>query len=285
MEEQKPELAAEQQPAASESQQSQPTAPVAEPRHPLQDILDKAAKKAEEAQPQTPPTEGLAPKAPEAWSLDKWDGNPATLPDKLKKIVSDNQAAFTQKAQEMAQLKQAYEALKAQVETTSRMSQQPLISQEEFEAAQLDPQKFMELTKKVASMELEKEKAALQPLLQDIQMKQLISENEARINSFATEHPDFWDLHGKGLIEPFVQMTGDLEASYQRARQIADNFKQTVKTELTKTVQAKKSAASLTPTTPQQVEVVYVDPGTDTTFVAAKYAMEGKRVKVQVRPN
>ncbi len=275
--------APEASPVAPEVQAAPQVQAIPEPRHPLQDILDKAKARAEEAaKPQEPVKTEVPVKAPDAWTIDKWDGNPTTLPDKLKKIVTDNQAAYTQKAQEVAQLKQAYEGLRAQVEAAK--PQASGITQEEFEAAQLDPNKFLALTRKVANMELEREKAALQPMLQDIQMKQLVSENEAKINSFATQHPDFWELHDKGLIQPLIQVTGNLEASYQQAKTIANNFKNSVKQEMQQQAQVKKSAGSLAPTTPQQVEVVYVDPGTDTTFVAAKYAMEGKRVTVKVRP-
>jgi hypothetical protein len=263
-------------------------APV-EPRHPLQDILDKAmAKKQGEvaAKPQEQAKEGTTaqPAAPsEPWTLEKWDGNPASLPEKLQKIVKDNQAAFTQKSQEAAQLRDAFNQLQAQV-NAAKQKNQPSITQEEFEAAQLDPNKFMELARKAASIELEKEKAALQPILNDLQMKQMVVENERTINDFATKNPDFWDLFDRGLIEPLIKVTGNLEASYQKAKQIADSFKQSTQQAMHDSAQTKKSAMSLSPTTPQQVEVVYVENQSDVLPTATKYAMNGKQVKVRVRP-
>lgn len=277
------------EPVAQEQAVPQPTY-LPEPRHPLQDILDKAAaKKVEQEAKQEPAKEGLAaPQAAptETWSLDKWDGNPTSLPEKLRKIVTNNQAAFTQKSQEVAQLKQykdAYEQLQSQIQ--AQQTSQLEITQEEFEAAQLDPQKFMQLAKKAAAIELSKEKAALQPIIQDLQFKQMTVENQQKISDFATQHPDFWELYDKGLIEPFVKQTGDLEGSYTKAREIADRFKQDVKAEIKQEVQVKKSATSMIPTQAHQVEVVYVRHQSEALEAAARNAMSRKRVKVIVDPN
>lgn len=292
MDEVKTEVTAGSTPTVSDTQpvaqDSHPVTPAPEPRHPLQDILDKAAaKKQTEAKPQEPVKEGLAEPAPsEPWTLDKWDGKPESLPDRLRKIVTDNQAAFTQKAQEAANLKQykeAYEQLNARIQAAQNSQQE--ITQEEFEAAQADPSKFMELAKKAAAIELNKEKAALQPIIQDLQFKQMTVENERKISDFATKNPDFWDLYDKGLIEPFVKTTGDLEASYQKAKEIADNFKQAGKTEISQAAQVKKSATTAAPTQAHQVEVVYVRHQSEALEAAARNAMSGKRVKVIVDPN
>lgn len=291
MEEQKTELAAPvETPAASETQ-PQTAAPVEaspEPRHPLRDILDKAmAKQTEEAKATEVKDPGLASQqAPaEPWSLDKWDGNPGTLPEKLKKIVTDNQAAFTQKAQEAAQLKQALEAM--QQEAQAKQVASDVITQEEFEAAQLDPSKFMELSRRAAAIELRKEKEALQPVINEIQQKQAFVEGQQMITEFAKQHTDFWELHDKGLIEPFVKLYGTLDAAYEKATQIAAGLKQEAKTEIQKTVQGKKAASSLTPASAtQQVEVVYVRHQSEALPMAARMAAEhpGKRVKVLVDP-
>lgn len=301
-EQQNAELApvAPQQPVVEAPAASVPTQEVKkeyvsnEPRHPLMDVLDKAQKKAEEAKkaeaakvPEVKPIDpALAPKAAESFDLNTWDGNVAALPEKLKKIVSDNQAAFTKKAQEAAEVQKKYDELNGMVqkyieETHSEDSQ--LFSPEEFEAAQLDPQKFLDLTSRVAQHIVDREKKQLEPMISQVQFNQQVVENERKINDFATKNTDFWDLYDAGILEPFVKSHG-LEKGYEMAASIKGKFTQAAISASQSRIQEKKNATSATPTPSQAVEVVYVDSANDVTPTAMQYAAQGKKVKVRVRP-
>lgn len=264
-----------------------------EPRHPLQDVLDKAAEKAKAKEAaQTEPTKSEAlgePKPAEVFDLAKWDGNALTLPDKIKKIVTDNQAAFHEKAKEAAELKARYEELHQVVNQYAQQIQQtqqqanPLFTKEEFEAAQLDPNKFLELTSRVAKNIVEAEKAQLAPIISQLEFNQKVVENEKVINDFASKNKDFWQLYDAGILEPYVSKLG-LEEGYKTAASIANKFKQQALTESQARVQEKKGSITAKPTSTQSIEVTYVDRPDQVLPTAARYAAEGKKVKVKVKP-
>lgn len=264
-----------------------------EPRHPLQDVLDKAAKKAEDAkvavQTEAAKKETLGVKPVENFDMAKWDGNVLTLPDKIKKIVTDNQVAFHEKSKEAAELKSQYAALSQlvnQYTTQIQASQKhgaPLFSQEEFEAAQLDPQKFLDLTSRVAKNIVESEKAQLAPIISKIEFNQQVAENEKVINDFSSSRKDFWPLYEAGILEPLIKEHG-LEQGYAKAAAIQEKFRQQATTASQARVQEKKSSIAARPTNAQSIEVTYVEKPEDVLPTAMRYAAEGKHVKVRVRP-
>lgn len=282
--------------AAPDASAVQPEAPKeyvsTEPRHPLQDILDKAAEKAkakEAVQPEQKKDETLGQKPVENFDLSKWDGNVLTLPDKVKKIVVDNQVAFHEKAKEAAEIKAQYEALSQLVNQYTKQIQdsQPkksLFTQEEFEAAQLNPDKFLDLTSRVAKQIVDAEKAQIAPVISQIEFNQKVVENEKVINDFASKHNDFWQLYESGILEPYVQKLG-LEEGYNKASSIMNKLKQDSISESQARVQQKKSSISAKPTTTQSIEAIYVDRPEDVLPTAARYASEGKKVKVRVKPH
>lgn len=261
-----------------------------EPRHPLQDILDKAAKKAEanKAVPKEENKEGLAaPAAPEVFDLSKWDGNALTLPDKIKKIVTDNQVAFHEKAKEAAELKAQYEALQGMVNNYAQQiaqpdPAQPLFTKEEFEQAQLDPNKFLDLTTRVAQHIVDQKAQGLEPLISQIQFNQQVTENEKAINDFAGKHQDFWQLYDAGILEPLVTKHG-LEQGYNLAAKAKANLMQEAINLSQNRVQQKKASIAAVPTQAQSIEVTYVDRPEDALPTAARFAAEGKKVKVKLR--
>jgi hypothetical protein len=264
-----------------------------EPRHPLQDILDKAAKKQEEAkakaaQTETQKQEALGQKPVESFDMSKWDGNALTLPDKIKKIVVDNQVAFHNKAKEAAELKAQNDAMSGLINKYTQQMQaqqrqnQPLFSQEEFEAAQLDPKKFLDLTSRVAKNIVEAEKAQLSPIINQIDFNQKVAENERVINDFASKHKDFWQLYDTGALEPFVKEHG-LEAGYNKAVELANKFQQQATQAAQARVQEKKASVSARPTNTQSIEVMYVDKPEDVLPTAMRFAAEGKHVEVRVK--
>lgn len=297
--EQKPELAAEVAPATPEA------APVAsevqpevkkeyvsnEPRHPLQDILDKAAEKAKakeaatskEVKPEALPDNKGVP----AFDYSKWDGNVLTLPENIKKLIDDNKTAFHTKAQEAADFKAKFEELQNKVNSylqEKQTEEKPLFTEEEFQAAQLDPNKFLELTSKVAKDIVEKEKAQLTPMISQIQYNQQVAENEKKINDFASKNPDFWNLYEAKILEPFVAKFG-LEEGYKMAASIANNLKQDAVLKAQARVQEKKASISATPTSSQTVEVLYVNNPNEVLPTQIRMAAEGKKVKVRYKPN
>jgi hypothetical protein len=303
--EQKPELA--QEPVASAAPEAM-SAPVAsevqpdvkkeyvstEPRHPLQDVLDKAAEraKAKEAATSNEGKPGAldAKASATAFDYSKWDGNALTLPDNIKKIINDNQTAFHSKSQEAAEFKTQLETLQGQVneylQTLEYQKSQgnPLFTEEEFQAAQLDPNKFLELTSKVAQHIVEKEKQQLTPMISQIQFNQQVAENEKRVNDFASKNPDFWNLYEAGILEPLVSTHG-LEKGFQMASGISKKIQQAEIQKSQARVQEKKASVSATPTQSTSIDTVYVNNPNDVLLTAARYAAEGKKVKVKYKPN
>ena len=263
-----------------------------EPRHPLQDILDKAAKKAEDAKAKeaakttTPTDPALGQKPVESFDMSKWDGNALTLPDKIKKIVVDNQVAFHNKAKEAAELKAQNDAMSGLINKyTQQMQAQnkaPLFTQEEFESAQLDPQKFLDLTSRVAKNIVEAEKAQIAPVVQQLQFNQQVVENEKVINEFASKNKDFWQLYDTGILEPYVKEHG-LEAGYAKAVEVRNKLQNQATQAAQARVTEKKGAISARPTNTQSIEVMYVDRPEDVLPTAMRFAAEGKHVKVRVK--
>ena len=197
--------------------------------------------------------------------------------------------SFHNKAKEAAELKGQYEALSqlvnkytAQIQQ-SQQQQRPLFTQEEFEAAQLDPAKFMDLTSRVAKNIVDAEKAQIAPVLDKLEFQQKVVENEKVINDFASKNKDFWQLYEAGILEPLIKEQG-LEAGYAKAKQIAGKFQQSALQASQARVQEKKSSISAKPTSAQSMEVAYVDRPEDVLTTAMRFAAEGKHVKVKVRP-
>ncbi len=263
-----------------------------EPRHPLQDVLDKAAKKAEEAKKAVPAegkkTEALGEVKPaESFEYSKWDGNVTTLPDKLKKIVNDNQTAFHDKAKEAATFKQQYDDLQGKVNSylqqiEQQKQAQPLFTQEEFESAQLNPEKFLELTQRVAKNIVDAEKAQIAPILSKLEFDRSVVENERVINDFASKNKNFWQLYDAGILEPLVEKYG-LESGYSKASEILSKIQNQATTASQGRVLEKKGSVSAKPTNAQSIEVAYVDRPEEVLQTAMRYAAEGKHVKVKVR--
>lgn len=263
----------------------------AEPRHPLQDVLDKAAakKQAEESakQPKQEPTLGQKPVEP--FELSKWNGDVQALPEQLKKIITDNQTAFHAKAKEAADTKAQFDDLQNKVNNYLKQveqqnaAKQPLFSREEFEAAQLDPNKFLELTTRVAQNIVDREKQNLEPIISQVQFNQQVVENERVINDFATKNKDFWQLYDAGILEPLVSKHG-LQEGYRMAAQAKSNLLQEATNTAQARVQEKKSSVSVKPTSTQSIEVTYVDRPEDVLPTAMRYAAEGKHIKVKLRP-
>lgn len=263
-----------------------------EPRHPLMDVLDKAAERAkakEATSKEVVKDTTLGVQPPVVFDYSKWDGNVLTLPDNIQKIVKDNQAGFHQAKQEAAEIKQQYDQLSKVVNDYTQQQQQlkdqqALFTEQEFQEAQLDPNKFLDLTQRVANSVVQKERQQLEPILAQVQFSQQVAENEKSINSFTQKNKDFWPLYEAGILEPFIAAHG-LEKGYQMASGIANKLKQDAMSQSQQRVQEKKAAITSTPTQAGTVQVVYVNNPNEVLSTAARYAAEGKKVKVRYKPD
>ena len=259
-----------------------------EPRHPLQDILDKAAEKAKAKEAlsteKKPEATSVTPPAP-VFDHSKWDGNVLTLPENIRKIVDDNKTAFHEKAKEAATFKGQLDTLQKQVnDYIEQTEQKPLFSEEEFQAAQLDSNKFLELSQRVARDIVSKEKAQLEPIISQIQFDKKVAENEKLVNDFAFKNKDFWNMYDTGILEPFISKLG-LEDGYKKASEIFGKIHNEELMKSQNRVLEKKSSVSATPTQSGTVQVVYVNNPNDVLSTAAQYAAEGKKVKVRYKPD
>lgn len=193
-----------------------------EPIEKLADAMEaKPEQKDEPAQSELSNTdsdksEKVPPK--ETFDIEKWDGKVEALPEKLRKIVTDNQAAYTAKAQEAAELRKELEQRTIAVNTAK---DQPLMTPEEFEEAQLSPAKMEEVVNRIAMRAIEKKAAELMPVITQVQHNQRVVENEKAINDFAQAHEDFWELHDASpkLFMSLIQQTKSLQETYETLKQ------------------------------------------------------------------
>lgn len=255
-----------------------------EPIEKLADAMEaKSEHKDEPTQSELPDTdsdksEKVPPK--ETFDIEKWDGKVEALPEKLRKIVTDNQAAYTAKAQEAARYKQELERLNK----PPQQPNQPLFTVEEYEEAQLNPQKFLELTQKIASKEIERAKAELMPVVDKIQYEQTVAQNEKMINDFATKNEDFWDLYETGIMQPLIDKFKNLEEPYRMVKEFQNKLADQEKNKAQGRVKEKKNASTFSRSTNQTENVVYIN-GTkeDVLRKQIEFAMQGKKVQVKLK--
>ncbi len=217
------------------------------------------------------------------FDVDKWDGKIEALPEKLRKIVTDNQAAYTQKAQEAAKLRQDLEEASTRLKATPEA---PIYSQEEWEQAQLDPMKHAELTRRIIAKEIEIQKQELLPMLQKVQFEQSVAQNEKAINEFAEANKDFWELHDANpeLFMSVVNQTKDFKKAYASIKEFKTKLADQAKNEAQARVKEKKGATSYGRTASRTEDVVYVE-GTrdDVLSKQIELSLQGKNVQVRLK--
>ena len=151
------------------------------------------------------------------------------------------QGAYTKKTQEVADFRKKGEVLdqlsayepfvkwynqhRAGLDKTPERTQEPSkapeqpkgsmaeMTQDELMEIQGNPKKFQEYVKSLALQ-------ASAPMVQEAQQKAEFVMNLNKVESFAREHPDFWDLDKKGLVEPLIEKYPgmDLEDIYKLAK-------------------------------------------------------------------
>lgn len=258
-------------------------------KSPIEKLADKISSQPERSAPDSelelPQTEDSSedkntPPSKEAFNFEKWDGKVESLPEKVQKIVKDNQAMATAKAQEAAQYKKQLEEMS--VRKPESVSNAPLFTQDEYEEAQLNPNKFAELVERVSNKVVEQKSQELMPIVSKIQYEQTVASNEKAINDFAKEHTDFWELYEDGLLEPFVQQTKNLEQAYSMAKAIVEKREARANQKAQGRVKEKKAASTFGRSTSHTENVMFIN-GTkdDALRKQIELAMQGKNIQVK----
>jgi len=229
-----------------------------------------------------PTTEELPP-TKDAFNYEKWDGKVESLPEKLQKIVKDNQAMATAKAQEAARYKQELELLSVK---RQEAVEQPLVTPEEYEEAQLSPAKFVEVVNKLIARGVEKKAAELMPIVNQVQRTQQVAENEKAINDFAKEHEDFWDLHdaSPSLFMALISQNRDLGKTYETLKQFKNSHEEKAKQAAQARVKEKKNASTFSRTAKHTENVMYIE-GTQDDVLRKQIEMSlaGKDIRVKLK--
>lgn len=159
--------------------------------------------------------------------------DPKGLSPELEPAYKQMQAAFTKKTQGLADYRKKSESLDQLVQykpfvdwynrhvsgTDEARKEQPApkqpeskppapqglfddLSDEEYQLLSSDKGKFGKyMQSKIADMAAQ----VAGPMAQQAQQKVQYLENLSTIERFGQEHPDFWELDGKGLIEPLLE--------------------------------------------------------------------------------
>lgn len=229
------------------------------------------------------------PPTKEAFNYEKWDGKVESLPEKLQKIVKDNQAMATAKAQEVARLKAEIE------QNTAKRTQpdSPAITQEEYEAAQISHEKFIEVVNKLVAKGIEAGKAELVPLISEVKYEQTVAQNEKFINEFAEKNPDFWDMYniGKidnqpGILETLVDKHKNLEVAYNLMKHFEKSLSEKAKNEAQGRVKEKKAATTFGRTPKHSENIMYIEGSKDDVLAKQiEMTMAGKNIQVKQKKN
>ena len=223
------------------------------------------------------------PPTKDAFNYEKWDGKVESLPEKLQKIVKDNQAMATAKAQEAARYKQELELLSVKREEAI---EQPLVTPEEYEEAQLSPAKFVEVVNKLIARGVEKKAAELMPIVNQVQRTQQVAENEKAINDFAKEHEDFWELHdaSPSLFMALIGQNRDLGKTYETLKQFKNSHEEKAKQAAQNRVKEKKNASTFSRTAKHTENVMYIE-GTkdDVLRKQIELSLAGKNIRVKLK--
>jgi hypothetical protein len=157
--------------------------------------------------------------------------DPKSVPPELEQAYKQMQGAFTKKTQEIADIRKKAESLDQLVgykpfvdwyqkhtsgqdkvsesespakDSKQEQPKQKELSDEEFELLKTDKNRFMDYVKELARQES-------LPIALKAQQKVEYLETVNKIEAFAKDHPDFWDLDQKGLIETTIKKYPNLE--------------------------------------------------------------------------
>jgi len=259
----------------------------------------------------TEPTSETQPEAsPDAPEVEEWNGNdveklPKPLQARAKGMlrylqkVSQEAAAVKQSAQayqELTNHPEFHEFIKWKEERLNSPSQEVAqttnelpISEDDFLAAQVDPQKFVEVQQRLLMQQAQPFLQKLQGIEQKIQTyeKQVQREQAERtIDGFAKQHPDFWEIHPvimKSALQEVQKTGGTIEQAYQQAKTLEKQYFEKAQGKIKSKVEEKKKAVSAAPSKSMEPEIVYVSNRQEANRVAFENARLGKRVDVRVK--
>ena len=291
-EEMKQEPTAESVPVAQE-----PSAAVVGESQQVQ--ADQSTAPVSDSQPET------APEA--APDLEEWTGNDVEkLPKPLQARAKGILRYLHEKSQEAAQVKHLANAYQEMVNhpefqefiqwkdnrnnAPQQQEEVETLSEDDFLAAQTDPNKFVEVQQKLLMQQAAPVLNELKQLKQELTaMKREKSQEQAsrQLDAFASQHPDFWKINPtimKAVLEEVVQKKGgSVEDAYNQAKAVERQYLDQAKVTLHKQVEEKRKAVTAAPSKSIEPEVIYVKDSREATRVAFENAKLGKRVDVRVK--
>lgn len=262
-----------------------------------------------QADPKAPNLEG----APDTW---EYDGNPNTVPPQFQKFAKGLQRHFTQRSMTEAEVRRkgqeydqfvqsedykAFQAWRQQQQSNGQPAapqgqpQNPtLISQNEWEEAQLDPtgMRAQALIDRVVQARLQEAVQAYGGQLQQLQHTQQRTEFNSTLSDYADANPDVIELHEMGLMKPLLEeemasrkhrtYEAAISAAHQRASQARDSIRARVLQEQQQLVNDKRNAVVNNGTGSGEQTVVHVDKG-DAFATAFENAANGKKIKNKLK--
>lgn len=234
-----------------------------------------------------------------------WEGDPDNLPKPLQTRAKGVLRYLTKQSQTLAEekkLAEEYRTLKNDPTFNQFMQakqagtapqapaqpQAPLYTKEELEEAQINPEKLGTLIERITESRLQQAAQKVEGMLSGIQAKQNFVDRKQEIQDFAELNPDFWTLHDRGLIKPYLREIvdtgkGSLQDAYNEAKRVADLFRQEALQQSQARVQQKKAAFSSTPSPSSEPEIIWANSKQEATQIAFDNAVLGKKVQVKVK--
>jgi len=265
---------------------------------------DQSTAPVSDGQPETANQENLEQ------TLEDWNGNDVEkLPKPLQARAKGILRYLHQKSQEVASVKhlaQAYQEMTSHPEFQEYLQwkdqranapqQAPqqeafeTLSEDDFLAAQTDPNKFVEVQQKLLMQQAAPVLQKLQTLESKIahyEQKERQAEASRKLDTFASQHPDFWKINPtvmKSALEEVIQKKkGTIDEAYNYAKSIEKQYVEKAKSELKQQVDEKKNAVTAPPSKSLEPNVIYVKDSREATRVAFENAQLGKRVDVRVK--
>jgi hypothetical protein len=299
----------------AEEMMQEPTAESAPAAPETSTVVPGETQQQVQAETTAPVSESQQETAPNQESeIDEWNGNDVdSLPKPLQARargmlrylhkVSQEASAVKQQAQayneitnhpEFQEFLQWKEGRSSQPNAPQNYQAQPVsdepLSEDDFLAAQTDPQKFVEVQERLLMQKAAPVLDRLQKLeahFQKQEQEKVREQARQQLDAFATKHPDFWDISPiimKGALEEVVQKNGgSVEDAYKYAKSIEKQFTEKAQNTIKQNIDARKKAVSAPPSKSMEPEVIYAANSTEANRIAYENAKLGKRVDVRVR--
>jgi len=233
----------------------------------------------------------------------EWEGDPNTLEKPLQNRAKGVLRYLTKQSQALAEEKKlAEEYRKVQSDPlyqqylqykergTVQQPVQPsaLFTVSELEEAQVNPGKLGELMERAVNSRISQAEQQVVGKLEALQSKQTFIDKQQELQDFAELHPDFWDLHQKGLIKPYIREIvdtgqGTLQDAYNKAKEVREQFRKEALMETQGRVNQKKAAFTSAPTPSNEPDIIWANDKNEATKIAFENALLGKKVQVKVK--